>query len=221
VLRRCLIGGVAAASLASVLIAGGASERAQAAPCPAPTVSNTGGVVSIQGTNPCDDDPEGFAVRCEAGTVRFDYVVNFIAVGPFDTTYSCAATTQLKVFGNYGGDNIDLTRVSAANGFTGISQPNLIDGGPQGDLLSGSPLRDSVVGGSGEDIVLLRDGAADSADCGSEIDAVQADYSGLDSLTNCEISDIAPAPVAAVKKCKKKGNARAAKKRRCKKHKKR
>jgi hypothetical protein len=118
------------------------------------------------------------------------------------------------VLGNYGEDVIDLSSVTRAAGFSGIVQ-NTIDGGGSGDFLVGSPLPDLVLGGSGNDILRLRDGVADTADCGADYDAVESDQAGVDSLVNCEIADLSPAPAPApAKKCKKKKHGH---KRHCKK----
>lgn len=222
--RRCLLAFASGGALAALWLSGGGTEPAQAAPCPAPTVINLAGNVSISGTSPCKEDPEGIKVYCNAGNIWFDYTVNGTFVGPVDTGIACAAASRLSVLGDDGGDALDLSAVSATAGFTAIGQPNVIDGGRDNDLIIGSAFADSALGGSGSDILMLRDGVADSADCGTEIDAAQADRQSVDSLTSCEVADYLPAPAnpqapaaAAKKKCK----AKHGKKRRCKKHHKR
>jgi hypothetical protein len=205
---------IAAAALALLLLAASHPSEATAAPCPAPTVLNLSGNVSISGTTPCDDDPENFSVFCGSGHARFDYYVNNTFVATVDTGTACGAVARFSVDGRYGDDLIDLSRVSAANGFTGMNLPNIITGGAGADLLVGAALSNSVSGGSGGDIVMVRNGVADTVDCGTEIDAVQTDQSGVDSLTSCEIVDplataatpAAPAAptTATKKKCKKK-----------------
>jgi hypothetical protein len=213
----------AAVALAALAISASAGpERAQAAPCPAPTIINLAGNLSISGTSPCDSDPENFSVFCGSGNTQFDYYVNTTFVGTFDTGTACAAVSRLTVEGRDGDDLIDLSRVSTANGFSGMNQPNVLDGGTGSDLVVGAKLPNSVLGGPGGDIVLLRNGVADSADCGADIDAVQADTTGMDSATSCEIADFLPsgtkgAPNVVPKKCKKKNGKKHGKKQRCKK----
>ena len=208
-----LLPAFAAAVTVAVLLAGGASNRAEAAPCPAPTITNMAGTLSISGTSPCSDDPEKFSVFCSGGTARFDYNVNNTPVGIIDTGVACGAPSRIVVTGNYGADLIDLSRVSSGTGFTGISQPNVLDGGADGDVLDAGPMASSVIGSYGSDILLLRNGKADHADCGPDVDAVQTDVAGTDSLAGCEVVDAASAPASAPakKKCKH------GKKHRCKK----
>jgi hypothetical protein len=208
-----LAAAIAAGAVLSLAVRG--SEQAQAAPCPAPTITDSAGTLRIAGTSPCDDDPEEFFVVCSDGTVRFDYYVNTASVGRIDTGVACGSPTRIVVTGSYGADLIDLTGVSAVNGFTGISQPNILDGGADGDLLAAGPLASTDVGGYGRDILLLRNGKADQADCGPDDDAVQTEAPGTDSLSGCEVVDAAAAPATAKKKCKKKhGKRRHCKKRR-------
>jgi hypothetical protein len=213
VIRPLLALAAAVAAGAVLSLAAGAPDQAQAAPCPAPTVTNSAGTLTLTGTTPCDDEPEKFFVLCSGGTARFDYYVNNTLVGTFDTGVACGSPARIVVNGNYGADLLDLTQVTAATGFTGISQPNVLDGGADGDVLASGPLASSDVGGYGSDILLLRNGKADQADCGPDTDAVQTDTLGTDSLTGCEVVDAAVAPASPKKKCKKKHG----KKRHCKK----
>ena len=204
----------AATVIVGALLAGGTSNRAEAAPCPAPTITNTAGTLSISGASLCTDAPERFSVFCSGGTARFDYDVNATPVGTFDTGVACGAPSRIVVTGNYGDDLIDLSRVSPGAGFTGISQPNVLDGGADGDVLDAGPMASTVIGSYGSDILLLRNDKADHADCGPDVDAVQTDAPGTDSLVGCEVVDAASAPASSPskKKCKKHG-----KKHRCKK----
>jgi hypothetical protein len=209
---RLLLGFTATVTVGA-LLAGGTSRRAEAAPCPPPTIANTAGTLSISGTSPCSDDPEKFSVFCSSATAHFVYDVNNTPAGTFDTGVPCGAPSRIVVMGNYGADLIDLSRVSPGAGFTGINQPNVLDGGPYGDVLNAGPMASTVIGSYGSDILLLRNGKADHADCGPDIDAVQTDASGTDSLVGCEVVvAAAPASSAPKKKCKKHG-----KKHRCKK----
>jgi hypothetical protein len=174
-----------------------AADSARAAPCPLPTFGLAAGELSIQGTAPCAEEPERFAVYCEAGTVRFDYAVNDVPQGQTDTAFSCGSPARLSVHGNAGDDTIDLSEVTAANSFTGITVPNLIEGGSGKDELLGSQMPSEFLGGTQNDIILARNGVRDTVDCGQGTDAVQADQAGLDALSNCELMDLLPAPAPA------------------------
>ncbi len=185
----------AAAILAVAWSAGVDPPPVSAAPCPPITVTlDGGGNLSIQGTTPCDVDPESFTPACTAGTVHVDYTVNGAPQGTTNTGVACGAPRSLSVFGRDGEDEIDLSQVSAANGFTGINQPNVIDGGSGLDTLIGGPTPGVIRGGTQNDFVLARNGVADTVDCGDGLDAVQSDAAGVDSISNCEIEDIAPTP---------------------------
>lgn len=180
---------------------------------------DAGGNLSIQGTSPCSSYPEVIAPYCSGGTVWFDYYINDVTQGPNNTGVACGALSHLSVYGNGGADTLDLLRVSAANGFTGINRPNLIDGGYGNDTLIGGPLPSVALGRPDNDIILVRNGVRDAVDCGNGIDEVQTDPRGVDSLANCEIVDFAAASrtgrqATALKKCRHKhGKA----KKRCKK----
>lgn len=193
----------AAIALALILLTARSPTPAKAAPCPTPTISFTSGVLSISGTYPCTDDPEGFSVFC-ATTVKFDYSVNATPQGATDTGVACGAPKSISVAGGLGADEIDLTRVTRAAGFTGISQPDTLDGGFDGDLLKPGPLSSTDLGGAGNDILLLRNGAPDTGNCGDGIDAAQADQSSVDTLTGCEVADVSPAAPQPKKRCKRK-----------------
>lgn len=216
-IRPLLAFGAVIAAGAILLLSTGAPQQAEAAPCPAPTITNTAGTLSISGTSPCTDDPEKFFVFCSAGTARFDYYVNSTFVGTIDTGVACGSSARIVLMGNYGADTLDLTAVSAANGFTGITQPNVLDGGADGDLLVPGPMASSDIGGYGSDVMLLRNGKADQADCGPDVDAVQTDPVGTDSLTGCEVVDAAVAPASPAKAAKKKCKKTHGKRRHCKK----
>ncbi len=226
-----------AASLTLVfLVMGGAHAKpASAAPCPPPISSNSAGTVTIQGDPICASLEEDFRVYCDTGTVKFDYVVGGVQSIPANNTgVSCATTAGVHVLGNGGDDRIDLTAITPAAGF-GADVRNQVDGSFQNDTVIGSPFpdliagdngrdlidpgtgRDTVTGGAGDDILMLRDGAVDTADCGDGTDAAQADQASVDSLAGCEILDRSPEPAAtkAEKKCKKRHHHR------CRKHNKR
>ncbi len=171
-----------------------ATDSAKAAPCPAPTFGLAAGNLSIQGTFPCNEESEGFAVYCEAGMIRFEYEVNDVQLGSIDTGVTCGSPARLSVHGNAGDDTIDLSRVTAANGFTGITEPNLIEGSYGKDELIASQMSNEMLGGAQSDIILARNGVHDTVDCGEGTDAVQTDQTGVDALSNCEVIDLLPTP---------------------------
>jgi hypothetical protein len=182
--------------LAAFAFAWSAPDSARAAPCPVPSFEFGGGDLSIQGTPPCAEETESFAVYCEAGTVRFEYGVNDVPQGQFDTEVGCESPARLSVHANAGDDTVDLSKVTPTNGFTGIAEPNLIEGGSGKDELIGSQMSSEILGGTQNDIILARNGAHDTVDCGQGTDAVLADQAGVDSLSNCELMDLLPTPAA-------------------------
>lgn len=212
--------------LTALLLIPSAAEppAAKAADCTVPTHTLLAGdALAISGGS-CKDLGEGLTIYCAGGTVRIDYLVTTPPppiLDTKDTGVPCGTPTRLVVSGNGGDDTVDLTRVAKGTGFTGINLPNTISGDAGDDQMLGSPLADSVTGGAGADGLFLRDGVADTGDCGTEADVAVAD--ALDTLTGCESVDAPPvaAPVVAAKKCKRKKRlASAAKKKRCKKKKK-
>jgi diguanylate cyclase (GGDEF)-like protein len=76
-----------------------------------------------------------------------------------------------------------------------VALPATIDGGTHDDTLQGGELDDVLIGGPGEDVLrggagadrfLARDGEADTIDCGTGADVVEADP--IDTLTNCPVA---------------------------------
>jgi hypothetical protein len=184
-------------ALGALALRGSAPDSAEAAPCPLPTYGLASDVLSIQGTFPCSEESEGFSVYCAAGAVQFEYEVNGVALGSTDTAVGCGSPRRLSVDGNAGDDTIDLSRVSAGNGFTGIDEPNLVEGGYGRDVLVGGQMPGELLGGPQSDIVLARNGVRDTVDCGEGTDAVQTDQAGVDTLSNCELIDLLPTPALA------------------------
>jgi hypothetical protein len=83
---------------------------------------------------------------------------------------------------------VDLSITSAQSTGAGDDRlggiENLI-GGAAGDRLSGNDVVNAISGGSGDDLISVRDQSADAADCGSGLDSVEADPS--DSIAaDCE-----------------------------------
>ncbi len=108
----------------------------------------------------------------------------------------CGSPARLAIHANAGDDTIDLSKVTAANGFTGLTEPNLVEGGSGKDELVGSQTPSEILGGTQNDIILARNGVHDIVDCGQGTGAVQADQAGVDALSNCELMDLLPLPPA-------------------------
>lgn len=68
----------------------------------------------------------------------------------------------------------------------GNGEPNTLAGSLGDDVLEGRGGLDKLVGSAGADSLFVRDGEADSADCGPDIDTVTADSAGIDTLIDCE-----------------------------------
>ena len=125
-----------------------------------------------------------------------------------------AGTDQISYAGRAGSVRIDLASTSADQGSVNASGVSTegdtvtgferATGGSGADLLFGTVSagesfvgnngaddirpgggEDSVDAGAGDDLVLVRDGAADTVDCGPGIDSHRSDP-GLDVLTSCE-----------------------------------
>jgi hypothetical protein len=218
-------------TLAAFCSVGRGPDPAAAASCTVvPEFGASGNTVIINGGSCKDvaDRSETFVVSCVAGGIRVHYTLSPDPGGPTDSGYPCASWGAIEVRGYSGPDTIDLSQVSAANGFTAMTGPNRAIGDSEGDQVTGSAFADNVTTGDGADTVLVRDGRSDSVDCGPGQDAAQADQQSVDSVANCEITSFLAEPVtaiapvttaaAATKKCKKKRrSAAAAKKKRCKK----
>ena len=173
---------------AALLLVIATPKRAEAAPCAAPTITNTAGTLSSRARLRVLTILMKFSVYRSGGTARFDYSVNDTFVGTFDTAGACGAPSRIVITGNYGADLIDLTRVSRATGITGMNRPDVARWGRRRTTISPRDRwRGSVNGGYGNDMLLTRNGAADQADCGPDVDSVQTDQLGIDSLNNCEV----------------------------------
>jgi Ca2+-binding RTX toxin-like protein len=81
---------------------------------------------------------------------------------------------------------------------------DVVEGGAGNDVLDPGPGADIVRGGSGNDTISVRDGVADSVDCGDGFDTVVADRS--DVLVGCESVSLPPPetnPIVGPQKVKK------------------
>ena len=76
---------------------------------------------------------------------------------------------------------------------TGGPGADTLVGGPGDDTLDGGPGIDRIEGGDGSELVRVRDGEADSVDCGAAPDIAVTDQ--VDVLAGCESVDAAPTPV--------------------------
>jgi len=102
-------------------------------------------------------------------------------------------------------------RGGATGGTEGDSITGVLDivGGQAGDVLTGSNFdanritggtgNDTIAALGGADFIFVRDGGPDTVDCGtdSDIDTVEADVQGVDTLTNClgpDVLDFLPPP---------------------------
>ena len=121
--------------------------------------------------------------RCDSvGTARVEVVFD-----RNDDSLASALTTPVVVSGA-GGDD----------GLTGGYADDRLDGGPGADTLVGGSGSDSLFGGAGDDSLDLRDGVADSADCGEGLDFASVDQTDpLGQITGCEVvtvAQVAPPP---------------------------
>jgi Ca2+-binding RTX toxin-like protein len=151
-----------------------------------------------------------------ADVLRGDDGVNFISGGKGDDVIEGRGSTDALG----GGDGIDTLSYESAPAGVTVTLGGLVDGGAGSDdndhfenlrgsefddVLTGDAGANRIEGGAGADTlsglagadeVLIRDGTADTADCGDgAADSVVADVSGLDVLTGCELTDFAPSPV--------------------------
>lgn len=109
-------------------------------------------------------------------------------------------TIGIDVENAYGGQQSDaITGNAGANDLVGADGNDTIDGGAGNDVLRGEAGADSIEGGSGldtidagvgDDSVQIRDGLADSADCGDGSDSLTGDP--IDSRPNCEQVSVEP-----------------------------
>ena len=96
-------------------------------------------------------------------------------------------------------DRIDSTAFSGVLVVSTLDGDDTVRGGPGSDVVDGGggndtidpgPGGDVVRGGAGNDTISVRDGVADSVDCGDGVDTVTADRS--DVLTGCENVSLPP-----------------------------
>ena len=82
----------------------------------------------------------------------------------------------------------------------GNAAANVLEGHSAGDLVEGRGGQDTVLGDSspadlGDDVLLVRDGVADTVSCLGGVDSVIADQAGVDSIpADCENVSFPPAP---------------------------
>jgi hypothetical protein len=123
---------------------------------------------------------------------------------------TAAMTVDLAAGAATGAGSDQLTAIENVEGgpqgdtITGDAEANDLRGFGGGDTITGGAQADDVFGGDGADQLLIRDGVADDADCGSAdgvTDTVEADLVGTDVLQNCEGDDVSfslPIPAAPV-----------------------
>jgi hypothetical protein len=185
----------ATAALALLGSSAGKLASANAASCSIPTwgLSGNNDNLTIEGGT-CSELTETLDVYCSAGKIFIDHTVEGGPVDTNNTGIDCAAPHRISIFGNGGDDELDLSRVSLLTGFSGIAGQSRLDGGLGGDQLLGTSFSDAALGGEGADTAFLRDGRADSADCGPDVDSAIADQPSLDPLLNCENVDALAEP---------------------------
>jgi CSLREA domain-containing protein len=131
----------------------------------------------LGGSDPGSIDTVTYAGRTDAVTLNLD-------------TDSGGATA--------GGEADALNGIENAVGGSGADSV-IGDAGP--NSLTGGPGVDDIDASAGADELFIRDGVADTADCGADnpgdVDSVEADVQGTDTLTNClapDLLDFALAP---------------------------
>ena len=106
-----------------------------------------------------------------------------------DLTLGPAAET---VDGSAFSGSAQVAAGAGADTLTGTSAADTLDGGAGNDFIEGGGGADVYRGGAGLDLLHARDGIADSGDCGSDEDTLEADP--VDALTACERIDLPPPP---------------------------
>ena len=87
---------------------------------------------------------------------------------------------------------LDLAaRVANAGGADTLAGLERFVGSPFGDVVTGGPGHDDVATGAGDDVLHLRDGSADAADCGAGTDVADVDAAG-DATSGCETVRLPP-----------------------------
>jgi hypothetical protein len=91
-----------------------------------------------------------------------------------------------------------------AGGVDGLANLERYVGSAFGDVVAGGPGPDEIASGAGNDRLLLRDGSADSADCGAGDDTAEVDGGG-DNVVACE-AVLLPPPAPCVPATEVPGN---------------
>ena len=153
----------------------------------ADTVSVSGGVLTYtSGSGTLD------AIWVTDGNGRKTVVTDFRSpswvsgtnCAPNGISAECTGVTSLVLSTLDGNDNV---RVFSA-------LPATIAGGDGEDSLTGGPVEDTIDGGPGDDTIDVRDGGADTVDCGEGYDLALAD--AIDTVTNCNDPVPAAPPVS-------------------------
>jgi hypothetical protein len=162
------------------------------------TINGSGGDDTIDGDGGADAisggtgvDTVTYATRPAPVTVTIgDSLANDGEAGEGD---NLDATVE-NVVGGSGGDH--LTGSAGANSLVGGAGDDVLVGGGGNDTLDGGTGTDSFDGGAGIDTIKARDTIAESVACGSEADAVEADYNDV-VAADCEAVDRSAAPPVA------------------------
>jgi Ca2+-binding RTX toxin-like protein len=100
--------------------------------------------------------------------------------------------------------NLGAGTASGGDGADTLTEFENLDGSPFADTLTGSAAANAITAGNGADVVQalggadlvnVRDGVADNASCGSELDKAVSDRRSLDTVqSDCELVDAPPEP---------------------------
>ena len=194
-----LLGGPGADTIdtnGSDIVDGGVGDDRIVGPAQGPDGTITGGV----GTDtfayalPADSPvsfiltPLDIGLKLAAPGVPNTQTIPYESIEVADLTLADAAET---VDGSAFGGSLRVQARGGADTVTGTSLADTIDGGAGNDFLEGGGGADVYRGGAGLDLIHARDGIADSGDCGSEEDTLEAD--AVDVLTLCERIEL-PSP---------------------------
>ena len=195
-----LLGGAGADAITvntSDVVDGGAGNDRIVGPVQGPDGTLTGGI----GTDTFayalpPDSPVSFTLtpldvglRLSAPGVPNTQTLPWSSIEVADLTLADAAeTVDASAFAG-------AVRVAARGGadtLIGTAAADTLDGGAGNDFIDGGGGADVYRGGAGLDLIHARDGVADSGDCGSEEDTLEAD--AVDALTGCERIELPPPP---------------------------
>ncbi len=137
----------------------------------------------------------GDEIEVYAGPGGFETVDGGAGVDDLEVNGTSGVTVDLAIAGPQSpgsGGSLSLSGIENVIGtefndvLRGDAVSNTLAGSLGNDVLEGRDGVDALVGSAGADSLLVRDGGADSADCGPDIDTVTADAALVDGLSQCE-----------------------------------